>query len=67
MALDNVSFGLYANVSCGEAPDTGTGHDSTCSNISHGGGVFDTYMAGQPPPPHPARYSSTAASSWSPL
>ena len=36
MELDNVSFGLYANVSCATA----------CTNISHGGGVFDTYMAG---------------------
>ena len=35
--------GLYANVSCGTAPNAS---DPTCSNISHGGGVFDTYMAG---------------------
>jgi hypothetical protein len=43
MDLDNVSFGLYGNVSCGEAPNAS---DPVCSNISHGGGVFDTYMAG---------------------
>jgi hypothetical protein len=39
-----MSRNRYANYSCGSyVPGA---FDPTCTNISHGGGVFDTYMAG---------------------
>ena len=44
LALDNVSFHLFANSSCGLPQDPK--HRQDCTNISHMGGILDTYMAG---------------------